>query len=184
MPISPRNKQFLIVGIMVAVIILGVYLGYLQYQQVSLQNKKVKTASAEYKTAETELASLKELNEKMKTMSVELGKAQQVLPSGLSTPDLLANLEAMAIYSGITFDSVSFDSSGQTLGGTVAADQDTTVPPGVKTLPFTVSVAGNYTSLKKYLDAVEKNLRLIDVDSIVVGEGGIYTISMQAYYVD
>ena len=67
MPISPRNKQFLIVGIMIAVIVLGFYLGYLQYQQVSLQSKKVKTASDNHKAAEAELASLKDLNEKMKT---------------------------------------------------------------------------------------------------------------------
>ena len=184
MPISPRNKQFLIVGIMIAVIVLGFYLGYLQYQQVSLQSKKVKTASDNHKAAEAELASLKDLNEKMKTMSVEINKAQQVLPQGLSIPDLLANLEAIAVYSGITFDSVSFDSSGEIASGIGAVDQEVAVPAGVKTLPFTVAVAGDYTGLKKYLDGIEKNLRLIDVDSIVVGEGGIYTISMQAYYVD
>lgn len=184
MPISPRNKQFIIIAIIVAIVVVGIFLGYQQYQEVAAKNRDVKKALNELTKEEAELEDLKKLNETMRTMSVELNKVRQVLPTGISLPDLLANLEAIAVYSEITFDSVAVASGEQQLASVNVVGEEVSAPAGVKTLPLTVSVAGNYNNLKRYLDGIEKNLRLIDIDSIDVGESGIYTISMQAYYVD
>jgi len=183
MPLTPRNKQLIITGVIIVVIIFGVWLGYEQYQAVAAQQKDVTTANNELESARQELENLQKLSDSMSSMSVEINNVRQVLPASEEIPDLLANLEAISVYSGVTFDSVAISSS-DTVSAVSSSGEEVAVPSGVKRLNLAVSVSGGYDNLKRYLHGVEQNMRLIDVNSITMGEGSVYNLNMQTYYVD
>lgn len=183
MPLTPRNKQLIITAVIIAIIVLGAWLGYEQYQAVAAQQKDVATVNNELESAQQELKNLQKLSDSMNSMSVEINNVRQVLPASEDIPDLLANLEAISVYSGVTFDSVAISSS-DTVSAVSSSAEEVAVPSGVKRLNLAVSVSGGYGNLKRYLHGVEQNMRLIDVNSISMGEGSVYNLNMQTYYVD
>lgn len=59
--------------------------------------------------------------------------------------------------------------------------------PGVRALPFTVEVTGSYENFKKFLLALEKNLRLVDIEQINFASDGRsettgFTLKAKTYY--
>ncbi|GEM_PF-2783064 len=183
MPLTARNKQLIVTGVMVVIIVVGAWLGFEQYKAVAAQQDKVTVAAEELQAAEQELADLKELSNTMDSMSVELNNVRSSLPAGEDISDLLANLEAIAVYSGVTFDSISVATSGEQTAIATTGEEVAT-PAGVNRINLAISVTGGYQNLKKYLHGIEQNLRIIDVNSISISEGGVYLLNMQTYYVE
>lgn len=183
MPISERNKQFIIIGITIAIIAVGVFLGYNQYGKVVEAQKVVKKADMQLQEEQEELDNLRELSQSLEDMSIEMDSVKQVLPNGIAVPELLTNLEAIATHSEVTFNGISV-SSQENIAKNVAEGEKSAAPTGVQTLPVTVSITGDYLNVKRYLTDIESNMRLLDVNSITSSGEGIFDISMTAYYVE
>ncbi|MFC1721468.1 type 4a pilus biogenesis protein PilO [Patescibacteria group bacterium] len=183
MPISKRNKQFIIVGIIIAIIAVGAYLGYIQYGQVVEAQQDMKKANDQLGSEQQELQNLKELSESLQQMSIEMNSVRQALPNGIAVPELLTNLEAIAVNSEVTFNSISI-ATEETIVRNITEEEAAATPSGVKSLPVSVSVTGDYLNIKKYIDDLERNMRLLDVESIDISGEGIVDINMTAYYVE
>lgn len=132
-----------------------------------------------------------------------LGRVDRMLPQGPHAAEFLVSMEALTIQNGVILRRIDLVSPDQgkkseqsqpragTAGtprpaGAVAvsrpADADDT-----KTLPFNLQIAGSYESFKKFLQGLERNLRLIDVEDISFsagskGEIGDFTMKAKTYY--
>ena len=183
MPISERNKQFIIVGITIAIVAVGIWLGYDQYGRVAAAQQQVNKSQTALSEEKQELDNLVKLNQSLQQMSVEMDSVRQVLPQGIAVPELLTNLEAIAVHSEVTLNSVAVETE-TAIAKNVSSQEEKVAPSGVKSLPVRVSITGNYNNVKKFLSDLEMNMRLLDVNSISsVGEG-IFEIALTAYYVE
>ena len=104
----------------------------------------------------------------------DLGKIDLALPSGPRSAEFLTLLEALAQKNRVALKQVnltepSLEARGQPRpGGTVSM-------PGANTfreLPTTLNASGSYESFKSFLKDLERNLRIIDVESISFSGGG------------
>lgn len=181
MALTERNKQLIIVVITIVVAVAGFYFGNMQYQSAMEAKKDLNNAQADLENKQSELSDLKTLNEKLTNMRVEIDDVKKVVPQGPDIPELLVNLEAIASRSLMTFNSVTVSEAGRS---TSAAEGTAVSPTGVQNLSISVSVTGEYNNLKVYLDSLEKNIRLLDVQSVSMGSEGSYNLTMNAYYVN
>ncbi len=183
MALSLRTQKFVYIGIIIAIILAAIYFGYVQYQSVAVQWSKYQVTQAETAALRQEISDLQKLDAEMKQSSKEIGSLKQALPEGFALPDLLTNLEAIATRSGLGFNSV-VTGAAKAVAARTGENKEAAAPTGVQQLALTVGVTGDYNGLKIYLDGIERNLRLIDIQSIAMSAPGEYQISMIAYYIE
>ena len=105
-------------------------------------------------------------------------KISRLSPKGRDVPQLLVELEALANETGLLLKDIGV-SEGKT-------ESEKAFPKGVKSIDLVITVsAGDYSTLKRFLDAVEKNVRLLNVKSFTFAKGlQSYIINVQAYYME
>lgn len=134
------------------------------------------------------------LIELINTISTEeLARINVSLPEGASAANFLVFLERISAENGVVLKSVALasfteekrETTGQpTPGGAVLT------PPATRTIkefPITIQVSGTYESFKAFLELLEKNIRLIDVDSLSFSSHGDtkvidFSIKAKTYY--
>ncbi|TSC78257.1 MAG: hypothetical protein G01um101429_871 [Parcubacteria group bacterium Gr01-1014_29] len=113
--------------------------------------------------------------------NADIEKIRKFLPAGSAISELFIDLDVIAKDARMEIGKVSFVEESVPQGGTSA---------GIKTLTVTLSLNGSYDDFMKFLDLVEKNLRLVDAVRIsLLGSGGVDTpvgfeVTLQAYYQD
>lgn len=172
----------------------------------TLQGRKDLT-SWEQKLAQAQESKKKldDLKIKYQTVQDEESRILQAVPPSKDIPGLLVQMEALASQNGLILSSLNFvypeSESGvrasiieieeaEGYGSGTAESGGVSLPAGVKVLSVTLSLNGDYNSLKNFLRAVENNLRLTDVSKINFDESGDKTelglgklaIELSVYY--
>lgn len=126
----------------------------------------------ELKNLEKQWQSYKELKEEYKTNQAAFEKLGIALPEEEDIPGLLVQLENLARQSGL-----------QPLSLRLEEGKEAKIP-GVSELRIVFSVGGGtYPLFKRFLAAVEENLRLIDVLNVNFSLGATtFTLQMRTYY--
>ncbi len=119
----------------------------------------------------------------------DLARLEELLPKSEHIGTLLVNVEKLSGDSGVSLKQIDIQSStreesaytppreaGEGPGGAPSPVR------GYTTLPLSFSVNGSYNAFRSFLGAVEKNLRLIDVETISfnASEKGNYDFSLTA----
>ena len=116
----------------------------------------------------------------------DLARLGKLLPPKSNTEDLLASFEDLTRARGIVLKNINFsaESSSKQLSPATQATAVATVPPSP--VNYSLSVTGSYEAFRSLLDAMEKNLRLIDICDIsfASSDGAAITYSLRAksYY--
>jgi len=124
------------------------------------------------------LAQLKLLNENYQRISQgDASKLDKVLPSQKDIPGLFIQLQALAAENNFRLIAVNIDEE---------ADQaiDENKIAGIKRLNISLNlVGGNYLSLKQFLEDVESNLRIFDVNAVYFSpDSENYSVNLFTYY--
>lgn len=140
----------------------------------------------------------------------DLARVDQVLPRGARASDFLVAFEALTASNGMALRRIDLVSSQKgkataATGNPLASQPRPTSASagamqtgqeglneslsieGTLELPFGVQVAGTYDNFKKFLAALEKNIRLIDVDQVSFSASGKdesleFTLKAKTYY--
>ena len=151
---------------------------------------------------------IEEMNRQYK--AEELERLLSILPKEEELPSLLIQLEALATGNGLIMESVDFSEIAQTsetapprpspeLQNVFPQSQETSGksaslnPQEVqsalyKILAVRLKLSGGYGAFKNYLQAVEKNLRLMDVSSLDLNTSSgtaqnfAFSVNLQVYY--
>lgn len=109
--------------------------------------------------------------------SVDREKIDIFLPAAAEEPTLFTAIAGIARESGLTLLSIDAATSGALKGN---------YPQGLKTVDLTFGVGGgNYTRLKTFLESLESNLRLLDIQSFAYSpQGSAYSIRARAYFLE
>lgn len=127
---------------------------------------------------------------------------EQILPGVPKVPELLAQLDALVRSSGFTINSVDFSESEASVGGAGSRSAakakakagskpevqvNLNLDKNIRLVNINLNLTGgDYPAFKKFLDALEKNMRLLDVVSIdftsSLAEGTDYNLALITYY--
>jgi Tfp pilus assembly protein PilO len=164
-------------NIIVIVIALGfigsiVFLDVPMIQGVLASKKEVENKQILFSEKEAFIKTVERLITKYKNNEEALNKLDVILPTDSDVPNLLVEMEALANEAGSAINDINIlvtDDKGTSkaetarTGGEVSSEK-TSVDYKIVRVDLTIS--GDYNALKKFLQAAEENMRLIDVESI------------------
>ena len=104
-----------------------------------------------------------------------------VLPTEEATSGIINQVQGIAKTTGVVGEGINVEAEPLEFQGTGSV-----VEP-VGTLKVSVRLRGGYEGLRSYIQSIETNVRIIDVDSFVVGGGGTKdplsaTLVIRTYY--
>lgn len=152
--------------------------------------KSISETAEGYRSA---LANIDEINESRDRLLVnynsiskaEVERLTKVLPSNVDTVRLALDLDNIAGRYGITIEDVAIDKvSSQNATQVVLPDHSL---PYEKT-PVSISFVSNYQNFKRFLQDLERSLRIMDVKEIhfLVTDAGLYehNVLIDTYWVN
>lgn len=136
------------------------------------------------------LAKTQQLNQEYGEVSKDAEKVFLSLPIEEDIPHLLVQFDTLAAANGLLFESIGF---GDLVGvDQLSAGQAKRTISSFLSLPLNVEIMGSYEAFKLYVDALEKNIRSMDVNGIKfaprkVGQEEIsgifdFSLSVDVYY--
>lgn len=136
--------------------------------------RALEAAKAQRIEAEEALQSKEELLAKIKRLTAqyrEVGdaalKVPQIIPKTPDIPNLLVEIPEIAVQHGVTLHDLSFNAQEDTRGGR-QPQQGSSSASAYESMNATLSLSASYDALKAFLAALEKELRIMDVQSLQV----------------
>lgn len=165
----------------------------------------LKPAFGNYKTAKSNLSATESRLEEKKQAQQSIEKLiadydsnqqkieilQSTLPKDLETPQILAMLESLSLQNGLIVEAITISDeelTKLTQNQSIPTPVETQSNPGevLHTASIGVDLTGSQESFRIWLSALEKNLRLFDIQllSTSVGNGGdiAFKVQLSVYY--
>lgn len=187
-------KNLIIIAVILGFFASVVFLDVPMVQGILSFRQEIKTKQQQLIEKEDLIRTVEALMEKYKDNEEILKNLDVILPEESNIPDLLVQLEALANAGGMVISDTKIStleakktSKAETATTGEAAQEKTA---DYKTVTIGLVMSGDYSSMKNFLQVVEKNMRLIDVDSIIFSgqsEGGTkslfdFDIVLKTYY--
>jgi len=163
------NKKIIIslISLVLSIVLIFVF-GLSQWSSI----KVFRTELTQKKQVQTELNELlnkmNQIEEKYQEVTDEAQKMFLSLPREKDISYLLVHFETLASQNGLLLESINFGQIDKEKKQTIQQESDQS-PKVLSNLPnFSVdlSMTGSYDAFKNYLTALEKSVRLMDVNSI------------------
>jgi Tfp pilus assembly protein PilO len=187
-------KNLITIVIILAFVVVVVFLDIPIVQGVLNSRKDIVSNQNLLSERENFIKTIESLIDKYKNNEEVLKNLDNILPGDSDVPDLLVQIEAMANAGGMVVKDVNItvvddkEASKAAAARTGAVAQEK-APSNYKTISIDLTATGDYSALKKFLQAIEENMRLIDVDSIsfsgkTQGSSSLFdfNITLMTYY--
>lgn len=157
-----------------------------QYQEI----KSLRAEASEYKAVLDDIMLLEnrrdELLKKYQSMpKSEIERINKALPDHVDTVKLAMDFDAIAARYGISIKSIETSSESQNNNNQANIIQPFSGKP-FDTVNVSFSFVSTYDNFRKFMNDIEKSLRIIDIDSMsfVTNETGLYDyhISIKTYW--
>jgi len=120
------------------------------------------------------LAKTQQLKQDYEEVSTDAEKIFLSLPSEEDVPYLLVQFDTLAMSNGLLFESIGFgDLAEEEKGkasygedGQLSSNQAKRTISSFLSLPLSVEIMGSYEAFMLYMDALERNIRSMDVNAI------------------
>lgn len=201
-----KSEKILLI-ILGAVIILFVYFRFLLSPTIN-SVKSENAVITDYKNQVNHIKDTEKINVSLKSkltkLQAKMDETSKALPDSQRIPELERNLKPMIDKDGLAFGSINFGQAAQAQltnnSQTAAASttntaqtqtqqaQQTNTARGSISLmsqPINISCTGDYNSIMKFLDDVERDERLSQIDSVTFSPSGNLissAISLHYYY--
>jgi Tfp pilus assembly protein PilO len=154
---SIANKNYLGVGLAgLAVIIFWIFAMPI-WDRTSLLNTAIAERGDILSLRKEVLKKIEELNIQYQERSSDVDKISSVVPNAKNAAELVSTIEAITQQTGMQLIEI-------TMGESSAEQQE------LQTVFLNLGLIGSYPSLTTFLELVEKNIRLIDVQEISVSQ--------------
>ncbi len=167
-----NNFKWMIAAAVLIIFVLGYFL-FLQPRYDDIVNQKNDLASekTELSSLENELLQLNSSKESYKSLdSATIDKINSILPDSKNKDDLPALFENIALKNGLLLTSINVNPQIAGEAGGNAEETINSIQSGngeIGKIRISLQVFGtDYANLKKFLIALENNLRLLDVNKI------------------
>ncbi len=130
---------------------------------------------------QAELEKLKAMKTNYEQLEQSSQKILEVLPEDKNLPEIILQLEELARKNNLTMTNINIAEDKQT-----TANEQKTNKLNVKKVVLTTNLTGgDYFTLKSYLMDVEKNVRLLDIQSLAYSPiTNSYDLMLGSYYLE
>jgi len=148
-------KNTILISISFLVLLAIIFLWWPKYQEFSDARIKLRERKIELENKDKYFAELSQLAQKLQEYSSQLALLDAALPQQFGAPDLLDLLSKESSQNGLVLQKVD-------LGDVSPLEKESEIFK----LPVSFSVSGTYPSFKSFLQALQKNARFIEIESI------------------
>lgn len=119
--------------------------------------------------AEESLTRIRDFSKFIKGSGEKIEKLNLILPESDSVPNLISMLDNLLYGQGLSLKSIKFSSSKREQSvQPQGIDSANAVKKDYEVQEIDLAFSGSYASLKKSLDAIENNLKIMDISSLEV----------------
>jgi Tfp pilus assembly protein PilO len=190
------NEYYRLFATLIFLLVVALGIWFLIWPEISKSQKIAKEFLPE-KMQEIDLlgkytGKIKDLETLVSNIDNQYGRSldllRQVLPAQANVPELIAQVDALTRKSGFEMNSIDITESGATSlvkkGDTKNIEINNT-PLRLVNINLSVT-GGSYPSFKILLDNIEKNIRLLDLNSVSFSGGTSeavgYNLNLRTYY--
>ncbi len=149
------NKPLLGAGLLAAALLLFWVFDAAAYQRVSALKSAIAERRQVLADRRSILADVSRLHQQYQQHAGEIAKFSAIIPTKKDIAEMVSSLDAIATQSGLQISEIS---TGESLQA-----KESYLP-----LLLTIKAKGNYNGLVNFLDGVERNIRLVNVDTLEV----------------
>ena len=174
------NRLLPVIFILIA---LGIFFGYVN----PTYSAKVKTLRDDIRGYDAALAAARAFNDKQAELKNQrnalseeaVDRIKAFLPDGVDNVQLILDLNALAVRSGIELSDFDVGSSEEEESGQIGVGALESDLP-YESLDITLTGVGTYEAFKKFLSGIEWSLRPLDLVELTVDDSptGVYTYGM------
>jgi len=181
---STKRLISLLVSLVFLMATFFVYISFLKpaYRDVNTLRGDLQSKTTFYNEQKDLLLGVQDLLTQYTTLSAPQQTVSRALPTKEDYPTLLNQINALAniselLLDSVTIDPVSFQGKKSFIGTDV---------PHVQTLQLSLRLVGPYESVKRFIEVVERNFRIMDIVHITVNPGSgnnyAYDFIINTYY--
>lgn len=157
-------------NIVVIILLLGfvgivIFLDVPRVQEILDLRRKVESQEQALLQKEELMAKVERLKDKYEDNEESLKKVNYILPSEKKIPSLIVQIEAMTLEAGLILEKIEFSVASQDKTTKVRTPAQENIGD-YKTLRIDLDLIGDYLAFKNFLELIEENIRLMDIDSI------------------
>jgi len=155
------------------------------FDGINIMKDEIVVQEALNESKKFEIAKLKSHEEQLLLLVEEKEKVEIAIPSIAKEEELMLEIEALVIRSGMALGSLSIDVRGSNKKKGESSE-------GPQEINISINAGGSYDALKRFFALVYKDLRIMDIENVTfsppgekkAGEIGIYdfSISLITYY--
>jgi len=163
------SKLFLIIPCLLLAILIGLFLIWPKYQELSTLGIDIENKETEFRYIETYFAKLEQTSQELKNYGDQISKINFALsPDSSSTLLSLVNfIQNAASQNGLILSKInSFSVSSPKSQVQGAVTPSTQAASKIKEISVDFEMTGSYFALKNFLNTLEKSAKIIDVENI------------------
>lgn len=163
MKYTARRNISLILSLVFVILTLVVFfsMDWPTFQSVGDLNKKITQEQTQYENQYNAVQIAKAIVNQYKSLVSVSQTISLSIPRETEVQNLLAQIDGITSQSGLLLQDVSFENISSSV-----PKSKTTIVQNYSVLQLTLSLTGNYDSFKTWLNAIETNIRLMDVTKI------------------
>ena len=161
-------KNIIILTLILGFIGIVIFLDIPGVQNTLRLREQIKEQKKLFSEKQDLLHKIEDLKKNYEEHQENLEKTDYILPVGGDVPNLIVQLEALALEGGLVLEDVSFSvykEEVETRTKEVPEEKEKT-SKDYQALLINLKLIGDYPAFKNFLKAVEKNIRLIDIISV------------------
>lgn len=179
---TKRALSILIAAIMfVAAFSVYVYFIKPSYSEISKKRGQLYTKQNQLKDYKTVVGQIQKLLAAYKDLSDAQKSVSQMIPKEPMAPEAINQISGLAVLSGLNLQSLTIKELSVSQG-------NSPLIKGWGVLRMNVRLGGTYESMKAFLNNVESNIRIFNVNSIKLDKAGItpnvfsYNFEIDSFY--
>lgn len=155
-----------------------------EWRNINTEKEERKKSENSLEEWNTYLANINDLSARYEQSASDLEKLSLTIPSDSQMPELLIQLGEIIKRNGLIATKINFAAKGETPAEQLKS------PSKIKTIEIELMMEGTYPNFKKFLNDMEKGVRLTDVSSVSFAKGSESTgsdvmkfeIMLSSYY--
>lgn len=180
---STKRALSILIATLLFLATLGIYVSLIKpaYQDIDQARGQLFTKSSQLSDYKNTISQMKTLLAQYDNLSQAQQSVSLMLPNQPSIPEALFQINGIAGVSGLSLQSLSVKELAITPSASILVK-------GMTTLRFSTKLTGTYESLKTFLQNLNANIRIFNINTIKVEKLGVtpnlfnFNIDINAYY--
>jgi len=157
------KKNIIIIVLITVFLVVVFFLDWPLFKQTSSLRDEIKSYNKLIEERKELIAKVEQLKDIYEDRQTDINKVYYALPQRQEIPELIVQLEALASENGLILESLDIKEKKR---ATETNEKKAAVSSQINILEISLALSGSYPAFKGFLEALEYNVRIMDVQKI------------------